>query len=129
MPSCATSTSTIDDLTQIIEQNNAERKKAAAGAERYVEEGAADYVRKRRLQDAGALLAGLRSQAGEVQNAEVHKALQAFAQNGDAEAAMNALARNLTNKLMHAPTQALRNASAEGRSDLVDFLRSVYGLK
>lgn len=120
---------TIDDLTQIIEQNNAERKKAAEGAEKYVEEGAADYLRKRRLQDAGAMLSSLRAQAGEVQNAEVQKALLAFAKDGDAEAAMNALARNLTNKLMHAPTQALRNASAQGRSDLVDFLRSAYGLK
>jgi len=120
---------TIDDLSQIIEQNNAERQKAAAGAEKYVAEGAADYVRKRRLQNAGDLLTNLRAQAGNVQNAEVEKALQAFAKDGDAEAAMNALARNLTNKLMHAPTQALRNASAEGRSDLVDFLRSVYGLK
>ncbi len=120
---------TIDDLTQIIEQNNAERQKAAAGAEKYVEEGAADYVRKRRLQDAGAILAKLRANAGDVQNTEVQKALHAFAKDGDAEVAMNALARNLTNKLMHAPTQALRNASAEGRSDLVDFLRSVYDLK
>lgn len=120
---------TIDDLSQIIEQNNVERQKAAAGAEKYVAEGAADYVRKRRLHSAGDLLTNLRAQAGNVQNAEVEKALQAFAKDGDAEAAMNALARNLTNKLMHAPTQALRDASAEGRSDLVDFLRSVYGLK
>lgn len=120
---------TIDDLTQIIEQNNAERQKAAAGAEVYVEEGAADYVRKRRLQNAGETLSNLRTQAANVQHAEVEKALQTFAKNGDAEAAINALAHNLTNKLMHAPTQALRNASAEGRSDLVDFLRSVYGLK
>jgi len=120
---------TIDDLTQIIEQNNAQRRKAAEGAETFVQQGAEDFVKKRRLQEAGEILSGLRAQAGSIQSAELERALQAFAKTGDAEAAMNTLARNLTNKLMHAPTQALRDASAEGRTDLVDFLRSAYRLK
>ena len=120
---------TIDDLTQIIEQNNAERLKAAQGAESFVQEGAEEFVKKRRLQEAGNVLATLRQQAGETQDTELERALQAFAKSGDAEAAMAMLARNLTNKLMHAPTQALRDASAEGRTDLVDFLRSAYRLK
>jgi len=120
---------TIDDLTQIIEQNNAERRKAAEGAETFVQQGAEDFVKKRRLQKAGAVLSTLRQQAGDIQDAELERALQTFAQTGDAEAAMAALARNLTNKLMHAPTKALRDASAEGRTDLVDFLRSAYRIK
>ena len=120
---------TIDDLTQIIEQNNAERRKAAEGAETYVQQGAMDFVKKRRLQEAGNVLATLRQNAGAVQQAELERALQSLAKSGDAEAAMAELARNLTNKLMHAPTQALRDASAEGRTDLVDFLRSAYQLK
>jgi len=56
----------IDDLTQIIEQNNAERRKAAAGAESFVQQGAEDFVRKRRLQNAGTTLAALREQANSV---------------------------------------------------------------
>ena len=119
---------TIDDLTQIIEQNNAERRKAAVGAESFVQEGAADFVRKRRLHDAGNLLTALRGNASEVQQAELQRALEQLQKTGDAEAALAMLARNLTNKLMHPPTQALRDASAEGRSDLVDFLRSVFKL-
>ena len=126
---CIRDSYTIDDLTQIIEQNNAERRKAAQGAETFVQQGAEDFVKKRRLQEAGAVLSTLRQQAGDIQDAELERALQAFAKTGDAEAAMAALARNLTNKLMHAPTQALRDASAEGRTDLVDFLRSAYRLK
>lgn len=94
-----------------------------------MQQGAEDFVKKRRLQEAGEILSGLRAQAGSIQSAELERALQAFAKTGDAEAAMNTLARNLTNKLMHAPTQALRDASAEGRTDLVDFLRSAYRLK
>ena len=120
---------TVDDLTAIIEQNNAERRRAAAGAEAYVERGAVDYLRKRRLQDAGSTVAALRTAAQDVQIAELQRALNQIRNGADPETAVQALARNLTNKLMHAPTQALRDASADGRSDLVDFLRSVYDLK
>ena len=120
---------TIDDLTQIIEQNNAERRKAAEGAESFVQQGAEDFVKKRRLQEAGSVVSNLRTQASSLQDAELERALQSLAKSGDPEAAMAELARNLTNKLMHAPTQALRDASAEGRTDLVDFLRTAYRLK
>ena len=38
------------------------------------------------------------------------------------------LSRNLTNKLIHTPTVAIRNASAEGRTDLLEYLRGLYAL-
>jgi len=119
----------IDDLTQIIEQNNEQRRHAARDAEDIVHEGAQDYVRKRRLAEAGLSLRQLRERATALSNHELERALAQFAKDGDAEAALGSLARGLTNKLIHAPTQALRNASAEGRTDLVDFLRSIYGQK
>ena len=127
----------IDDLTQIIETNNRQRRSAATSAEEIVTQGARDYLRKRRLRDAGGTLATLRNWAEETQRIELKKALESYAKqaaDNDAspeqiEAAMANLARNLTNKLMHAPTKALRDASADGRSDLVDLLRAAYELK
>ena len=120
---------TIDDLGQIIEQNNAQRRDAASRAETIVHEGAEDFLRKRRLQGAGDLLRALRDNAGATKDAELDRALAAFERDGDAAAALNGLAHALTNKLIHAPTQALRNAAAEGRTDLVDLLRDIYGLE
>ena len=38
------------------------------------------------------------------------------------------LSRALTNKLIHPPTAAIRTASADGKTDLVDHLRQVYQL-
>jgi len=38
------------------------------------------------------------------------------------------LARSLTNKLIHAPTVAIRNASADGRADELEYLKSLYRL-
>lgn len=131
---------TIDDLTQIIEANNQQRRSAATGAEDIVAQGASDYLRKRRLRDAGSQLTELREQAQQIQQLELAKAIDHYKKQiankpnadqalADAEASLALLARNLTNKLMHAPTKALRDASADGRSDLVDLLRAAYDLK
>ena len=136
---------TIDDLTQIIEVNNQQRRSAASDAEQIVTQGARDYLRKRRLRDAGAELAQLRELAQQIQQTELDRALDLYAKQvakhaaGNAqapaeltpevEAALASLARNLTNKLMHAPTKALRDASADGRDDFVDFLRTAFDLK
>jgi glutamyl-tRNA reductase len=41
---------------------------------------------------------------------------------------LHQLARNLTNKLIHAPTVAIRNASADERVEDLDFLKTLYQL-
>ncbi|MFB3117854.1 MAG: hypothetical protein ACE1ZP_03730 [Myxococcota bacterium] len=38
------------------------------------------------------------------------------------------LSRGLTNKLIHTPTSAIRNAAAEGRADLLEYLKTLYKL-
>ncbi len=34
----------------------------------------------------------------------------------------------LTNKLIHEPTIAIREASAEGHHEMLDYVRALYGL-
>ena len=41
---------------------------------------------------------------------------------------LSELSRNLTNKLIHPPTIAIRNASADGRSDLLEYIKTLYQL-
>ena len=83
--------------------------------------------------------------AQQIQHAELTKALERYtkqvtrnatstaepsaALTPEVEAALAGLARNLTNKLMHAPTKALRDANADGREDFVEFLRTAFDLK
>ena len=38
------------------------------------------------------------------------------------------LAHNLTNKLIHQPTVAIRDASASNRNDLLEFIKDLYEL-
>ena len=117
---------TIDDLTEIVERNLAQRQTAAADAEHIVARGAKDFQREKRVQQDKSLLTSFRTQANEIREAEVARALRDLAKDGDAEAAILRLSQNLTNKLIHPTTAAMREASAEDRRDLLGYLSSIY---
>ncbi len=119
---------TIDDLTDIIEENVRQRHSAAQEAEQVVEDGAAHYVRERRAHHGQGLLRNFRAHAESIQRAELDRALRELHAGADAEKVISGLARALTNKLIHPPTAAIRNASADGRNDLLDYLKTLYQL-
>ena len=74
------------------------------------------------------MLRQLRENAQDAQLAELDKALRALEKGGDAQEIIAALAQALTNKLMHPPTVAIRQASADGRVDRLDVLKALYKL-
>ncbi|MCZ6641276.1 MAG: glutamyl-tRNA reductase, partial [Gammaproteobacteria bacterium] len=119
---------TIDDLTEIIEENVKQRLSAAKSAETLVADGASHYIRERRAHHGQALLRTFRDNADAIHQAELDKALQDLAAGIAPEAVMANFGRTLTNKLIHSPTIAIRNASAEGRSDLLEYLKTLYRL-
>ena len=119
---------TIDDLSEIIRQNLEQREQAAAAAEDLVRAGAERFLREQRTQHQQETLRLLRHRADSWRDDELQKALAELQRGADPEAALAQLARNLTNKLMHNQTVALRNAAADGRTDLVDYLKSLYQL-
>ena len=90
--------------------------------------GTERYERERRIHSDKALLTRLRDEAEATRVQELNKALNSLEQTGDAEAALTQLSRALTNKLIHPPTAAIRTASADGKTELVDQLRQVYQL-
>ena len=118
----------IDDLSQIIETNKQQRHEAAQMAEQYVHKGTQLYLRERRIKQDKTLLKAFREQAQQVQHDELDKALKELSKGAEAEEVIRRLSNNLTNKLIHAPTIAMRDASAAGRSDQLEYLGSLYGL-
>jgi glutamyl-tRNA reductase len=118
----------IDDLTEIVEANVSERRRAAESAEDMIVAGTDRYFREKRIRDAQHLLTSFRSRAEVLQLAELERARARLLNGENAEEVMKALARTLTNKLIHEPTIAIREASAEGRHDMLDYVRTLYGL-
>jgi len=119
---------TIDDLTEIIEENVRSRREAAESAESMVSDGADHYLRERRAHHGQALLREFRESAQRIQETELEKALKDLNRGQDPAAVLERLSRGLTNKLIHPPTTAIRNAAADGRADLLEYLKTLYHL-
>jgi glutamyl-tRNA reductase len=119
---------TIDDLTDIIEENVRQRRAAAESAEALVDDGASQYVRERRIRQSQGLLRRFRDQAEATREAELTRALRELDAGANPELVLADLSRSLTNKLIHTPTVAIRGAGAEGRSDLLEYLKTLYRL-
>lgn len=119
---------TVDDLHSIIEQNMASRKEAAEQAEVITEEQSflfMDWIRSLESVDS---IREYRSQSMAVKDELVERALNKLAQGSDTEQVLIELANRLTNKLIHAPTQALTAASRQGDLNTLGQLRSALGL-
>ncbi|MCE9686296.1 glutamyl-tRNA reductase [Shewanella sp. AS16] len=119
---------TVDDLHSIIEQNMASRKEAAEQAELITEEQSYQFMEWMRSLESVDSIREYRSQSMAIKNELVERALNKLAQGGDNEQVLQELANRLTNRLIHAPTQALTTASRRGDLNTIGQLRTALGL-
>ena len=64
----------------------------------------------------------------EIKDQELAKALERLAKGDSAETVLKSLANQLTNKIIHNPSVQLKQASAEGRDDVIDALVELFQL-
>ena len=119
---------TVDDLHSIIEQNKASRKEAAEQAELITEEQSHLFMEWVRSLESVDSIREYRSQSMAIKDELVERALNKLAQGGDTEQVLIELANRLTNRLIHAPTQALAVASRQGDLNTLGQLRTALGL-
>lgn len=120
---------TVDDLREIVEENLKSRQDEARKADVIIAEGVREYRQEQRSRDAVDTVKAFRTQAEQLRDAEVDKALRALERGEPAEQVLNALARSLTNKLIHSPTIELRRASAEGKPEVLELARGLLGIR
>lgn len=119
---------TVDDLHSIIEQNMASRMEAAEQAELITEEQSHIFMEWVRSLESVDSIREYRSQSVAIKDELVERALNKLAQGGDGEQVLLELANRLTNRLIHAPTQALTVASRQGDLNTLGQLRIALGL-
>lgn len=119
---------TIDDIGSVIEDSVKSREQAAAQAEFIIDRGVSDYLKHQRSLGAVATLRAFRGKAESIRTAELEKALRALVKGDSAETVLTNLSRAITNKLIHAPTVSLKQASSEGRLELLQLLQELYEL-
>ena len=101
----------IDDLQQLVDENIQQREVAAGGARLLINEEVARFLAGSRAQDAGPAIRALRQQADAIRQQTLEQARRMLAAGKSTDEVMDYLANTLTNRLLHAPTQALRQAS------------------
>ncbi|MDQ2077641.1 glutamyl-tRNA reductase [Marinimicrobium sp. ABcell2] len=119
---------TVDDLHEVIDQNKQSRVAAADKAQSIIAEGVSHYRDQLRARDAVATIKAFRHQAESYRDVELEKALRVLAAGGDPEQILTQMARNLTNKLLHTPSANLREASTQGRADVIQIARELFDL-
>ncbi len=112
---------TVDDLDRVVEHNRRGRREAAADAEAIVDLQVTRYAEALAFGARNEPLKRLRAHGDAVRAELLAKARQQLAAGQDPAAVVEQMAHALTNRLLHAPTAAMRDALGNGH---LDFLRS-----
>jgi len=118
----------IDDLRGIVDENLRNRHSEARKADQIIDAGVQALLEEERGRGAVDAVKAYRTMAEQLRERELQQAQRALARGDNPAQVLVRLSRALTNKLIHAPTTGLKQASAAGRQDLLDHACSLLGL-
>ena len=117
---------TVDDLAQVVAVNLDARRSALEQAEVIIDTQVGQFMHWMQVRESVPLIRALREQAEGARRHEVERALRLLQKGEDPAKVVEALSQGITNKLMHAPTQALSEAAGEERRALADMLARLF---
>ncbi len=116
---------TVDDLQGVITESLAARQQAAVDAEGLIHSAIERFSNESRATSATPLIRSLRSDAEATRDELLAQAIKRL-QTKSPEEALSYLANALTNKLLHAPSEALREAAANEDEDTLNAAAKLY---
>ncbi|HET7269085.1 MAG TPA: glutamyl-tRNA reductase [Oleiagrimonas sp.] len=118
----------IDDLRAVIDGNLRSRQAAAREAEAIIDLQVDRYMAWRQALTLDNPIQSLRGHAEDQRDQVLAKAQAMLDHGKSADEALAFLAHTLTNKLLHAPSANLRQATLAGDVDLLHAAERLYGL-
>ncbi|WP_096087558.1 glutamyl-tRNA reductase [Agaribacterium haliotis] len=119
---------TVDDLTEVIDENRRSRQQAAELALDIVEEGVRKYEQEHRALSAVSSIKAFRTQVASLTEQELDKALKNLRSGQDPEEALKRLANNIGNKFMHGPTAAMKKAASDNNVGLLQHIKKIFSI-
>ncbi|MGZ8982030.1 MAG: glutamyl-tRNA reductase [Burkholderiaceae bacterium] len=104
---------TVDDLGRVVQSGNESRQAAVAQAEAIIESGVRDFEEWIKARRSVPVIQDLRQRADALRRRELERALKQLSKGDSPEAVIEHLSQALTNKFLHDPMSALREASEE----------------
>lgn len=118
----------IDDLEQIIAENISNREEAAVEAGAIIDAELTAMMAEGRSRSAVDVLVRFRRKNVKIMEGELQKAVQRIKKGEDPETVLSGFATLLTNKFIHTPSVQLKQASTEGREEIVDAIAELFQL-
>lgn len=109
---------TIDDLREVVHENVKARQEEAAAASRMIAEEVERFMADLKARDAVPMIRELRGQAEAAREQTLEQARRMLAAGRPADEVLEFLAATLTNRLLHGPSAALREAAETGDAEL-----------
>ncbi|MEM8984491.1 MAG: glutamyl-tRNA reductase [Pseudomonadota bacterium] len=119
---------TVDDLQGVITESLAARKKAAVDAEKLIDGALSKYEADNRTIEVAPIIREVRARAEHLRD-DVLTAARRRAETKGAEEALEFLANTLTNKLLHAPTDAIRRAAEADDQEMMSAVIDLFDIK
>lgn len=118
----------VDDLKEIIDEGMKSRQEAAKQAEEIIDTEVQHFMNWLQSLEAVSLVRSYRENAEDICQEMLDKAKRRLANGDNTEEVMEELANQLTNKLVHQPSVQMKQASYEGRHDLLEAARILLNL-
>jgi len=116
----------VDDLERAVEDNRRSRREAAGAAEAIIDLQVTRYVETLQASTRHAPLMRLRAHGESARDETLTRARQQLAAGRPAAEVLEFLAHTLTNRLLHPPTVALREAALNGDADLAKAAEKMF---
>jgi len=104
--------STVDDLTTLVDADQAKRAADIPRAEAILAEGKADFARWQAARAVTPIISAMRDEAERIRTTELRRFLQRNGQDAADAARLDALTKAIVNKLLHHPTVRLKEMSS-----------------
>jgi glutamyl-tRNA reductase len=118
----------VDDLGKIVQEGLDTRYAAVAQAEAIINANVHAFMQWLGNRELVPTIRALRDQAERMRRHELERAARLLAKGDDPASVLEHLSHSLTNKFLHAPTQALNAVEASEREALVGALTRLHGV-
>lgn len=117
---------TVDDLTAVVQTASEKRQAAVEQAEAIIDAGVQSFAHWMDQRASVPLIQALNRQAEEWRSAELARAHKLLARGHNVDEALEALAKGLTQKLLHGALAELHASEGEQRHQTAEFISRLF---
>jgi glutamyl-tRNA reductase len=116
----------VDDLSELVSGNLKLRQNAVQDAEAIIQEQSDSFVQWLESRTVVPTLRALREQGESIRAVELERARRQLVNGADPAEVLEQMSRALANKFLHGPSQALNQAGAAERAEMLALYQRIY---